>query len=63
MDLLPWEGALKEERFLHSGNCLEGSWTDRELEWPEVCLRQVHGCWLADKQGRERPALMAATTL
>lgn len=66
MDLLPWKGALKEERFLHSGNpfhCLEGPWPDRELEWPELCLRQVYGCWLADKQGKERPELMAAMTL
>ena len=34
---------------------------NRELEWPGLCLRGVCGCWLASRQGRERPALMFAT--
>ena len=34
---------------------------NRELEWPGLCLRGVCGCWLARRQGRERPALIAVT--
>lgn len=37
--------------------------TDRELEWPELCLEMKQVMVLAaDKQGKERPELMSQDT-